>query len=208
MNGVKYLTMDEADAVRQAALEWADHDELRHRPQGILAWVVVDTAMQTGLRVAEIALLKVGDFNPNRKTLRVHRLKRRKPVIEDLPISESHARHLEQYLDWKRRHYKPTEPQDALFHGKHGPLGVDGMRGIWESALKRAGVEKREGVSIHAARHTLGVHLLRKTKNLRLVQKQLGHQNPQTTAIYADVLEEDRRAGINGLYEQHDPRLG
>ena len=45
------------------------------------------------------------------------------------------------------------------------------------------------------------MHLLRKTKNLRHVQKQLGHASPATTAnMYADVSFEDMQDGVAGLY--------
>lgn len=44
-------------------------------------------------------------------------------------------------------------------------------------------------------------HLLKKTGNLRQVQKQLGHASPATTAnMYADISFEDMRNGITGLY--------
>ena len=47
----------------------------------------------------------------------------------------------------------------------------------------------------------MAVHLMRKTGNLRMVQKQLGHCNPTTTAnMYADVTFEDMRDGVDGLY--------
>ena len=56
-------------------------------------------------------------------------------------------------------------------------------------------------LSIHSARHTLAVHLLKKKGNLRMVQKQLGHASPTTTAaMYADVSFEDMQEGPNGLY--------
>ena len=43
-------------------------------------------------------------------------------------------------------------------------------------------------LAIHSARHTIAVALLRKTGNLRQVQKQLGHASPATTAnMYADI---------------------
>ena len=49
----------------------------------------------------------------------------------------------------------------------------------------------------------MAVYLLRKTGNLRMVQKQLGHRNPTTTAnMYADVTFEDMRKGVDGLYNR------
>jgi integrase len=56
-------------------------------------------------------------------------------------------------------------------------------------------------MSIHTARHTIAVHLLGKTKNLRQVQKQLGHSTPAVTAnMYADVSFADMQAGLEKLY--------
>ena len=58
-------------------------------------------------------------------------------------------------------------------------------------------------LSIHAARHSLAVFLLKKTGNLRLVQKQLGHSSPVTTAtMYADVPFDDMQSGLSGLYDE------
>ena len=57
-------------------------------------------------------------------------------------------------------------------------------------------------MSIHSARHSLAVHLLKKTSNLRHVQKQLGHASPATTAnMYADISFEDMQNGVAGLYD-------
>ncbi|MHC4540370.1 MAG: tyrosine-type recombinase/integrase [Planctomycetota bacterium] len=50
--------------------------------------------------------------------------------------------------------------------------------------------------------HTIAVQLLKKTGNLRLVQKQLGHASPATTAnMYADISFEDMQNGVTGLYQ-------
>ena len=84
--------------------------------------------------------------------------------------------------------------------GERGPLSVQGLQQIWKRAIWDAGLPS--DLSIHSARHTVAVHLLRKTRNLRQVQKQLGHASPATTAnMYADVPFEDMQAGIEGLYE-------
>jgi site-specific recombinase XerD len=43
--------------------------------------------------------------------------------------------------------------------------------------------------------------LYRNTKNLRLVQKQLGHSSITTSTVYADVTAEEAVAAANGLFE-------
>ena len=87
--------------------------------------------------------------------------------------------------------------------GKRGPLKIRGVQQIFKAAYRRSGLPPE--LSVHSARHTIAVHLLKKTKNLRQVQKQLGHASPAVTAnMYADVSFEDMREGLNGLYED-DP---
>ena len=79
-------------------------------------------------------------------------------------------------------------------------LTAQGLQRIWKRSIKLAGLPKE--LSIHSARHTIAVHLLRKTSNLRQVQKQLGHASPATTAnMYADISFEDMQNGVTGLYE-------
>ncbi len=69
---------------------------------------------------------------------------------------------------------------------------------MFETAVKGAGLPK---YSIHACRHSFGTYLYQKTKNLRMVQKQLGHVNIATTQVYADVTPEEMSNGIQGLWE-------
>ena len=81
-----------------------------------------------------------------------------------------------------------------------GALSRQGLQQIWKQAVKRAGLPQE--LSIHSARHSLAVHLLRKTSNLRQVQKQLGHSSLATTAnMYADISFEDMQAGLDGVYD-------
>lgn len=48
----------------------------------------------------------------------------------------------------------------------------------------------------HDLRHTFGTRMLRKTRNLKLVSKLMGHASIETTLRYAHVLDDDMRAGV------------
>ena len=94
-------------------------------------------------------------------------------------------------------------PIDPPFIGKRGPLTARGLQQRWKRAIRHAGLP--DELSIHSARHTIAVHMLKRTGNLRMVQKQLGHASPATTAnMYADVSFEDMQNALNGLYETAD----
>jgi site-specific recombinase XerD len=69
-------------------------------------------------------------------------------------------------------------------------------------SLKEARLPKY--YSIHASRHSYGTYLYQKTKDLRLVQKQLGHSSITTTTVYADVTVEETLDAVNGLYKGGD----
>lgn len=95
----------------------------------------------------------------------------------------------------------PVAPGAPLFPGRTGePTTQSGLWRRWKAALAGAGA----GVSdrpLRARRHTCGTALYRATKDLRLVQKQLGHSRPATTAFYADVLDEDMAAGVDKMWD-------
>ncbi len=192
LDRTKYMDELEVKQLRKTIKDWHDLDLFKGRIQGVLTWLVVDVALQTGLRVSELAALQVKDIDFKRKAVKVTRLKRKKKTVESLAISDDLIKHLKGYLlDRTTGH---------LFIGKRGNLNKPGLQRIWKKAIQRAGLPKE--LSIHSARHTMGFHLLKKTGNLRQVQKQLGHSSPAITAnIYADVSFEDMRKGVNGLYQ-------
>lgn len=77
--------------------------------------------------------------------------------------------------------------------GQRYPITYYGLGTHKRRTWKRAGVTAR----IHDMRHTTGMRTLRRTGNLRLVQKLLGHTDIATTAkFYTDATLEDLRAGM------------
>jgi site-specific recombinase XerD len=68
------------------------------------------------------------------------------------------------------------------------------VRRIVQAWCDLAGIGK--SVHPHSLRHTFATSLLGKTGNLRLVQKALDHESPQTTAIYAHVVDGELQAAI------------
>ena len=202
----KYMSVDEVRQLRTVTEARAIVDLKAGRVNGVLGWMLVDFALSTGLRVSEIGRVKVEDIDLKRGLVTVSRSKKRKRVKpEPLAIGRELADHLRDFLTWRacRLGDRPqpgcAATKGLLFVGCRGGLTVQGLQRIWKAAIRRAGLPAE--VSIHASRHTLAVHLLKKTGNLRLVQKQLGHSSPVTTAnLYADVSFEDLQAATTGLY--------
>lgn len=196
----QYLDQDEVKRLRTVCEAWCVLDLQAGRKRGPLLWCVVDTALLTGLRVSELARLTCGDFDAKRGALKVWRHKRKKPLRETMALPPNLVQHLKEFLAWKETVGQPVGKSDALFHGKRGPLTTAGLARLWKVAVVRAGLPTE--LSIHSARHTCATHLLRKTRNLRQCQKQLGHSSPVVTAnLYSDVAFEDMRDGLDGLYD-------
>jgi integrase len=108
---------------------------------------------------------------------------------------------------WKRRGQHPqfvfTFKAQRTFkkHPKDGEERIKGQRypmtyyglGSNKRKWKKAGVVAR----IHDLRHTTGMRTLRKTGNLKVVQKILGHTDIAITAkFYTDATLEDMRAAM------------
>lgn len=188
----RYLEMEEVKRLKDSAELQSIKDLRTGHAAGPLEWMVVDTALSTGLRVAEIASVLIKDIDFKRGFIRVERRKRKKRIVDELAVSPEFITHLEEYISGRK--------SGLLLIGKRGPLTRRGVQQAWQRAVKRAGLPVE--YSIHSARHTVAVHLLKRTRNLRQVQKQLGHASPTTTAnMYADVSFEDMRSGMTGLYD-------
>jgi integrase len=231
----RYLDDREVEALLDKAENRALKDLRRGRMTGVLAWAVVATAINTGLRVSELAALQVQDLDLRKGSLYVERRKRRrkskpgtkrlmvqnvsaKPVRETLAIDPQFAERLKDYLEARAVRIASMEPEQAegltettgpLFVGQRGPLGVQGLQQVWSTAAENAKVMrtnskgKRVPKSIHTARHTMGVKLLKRTGNLYQVQRQLGHASPATTAnFYCDIAFEDMQKGVTGLFDR------
>jgi len=194
MERTKYLSKKEVDKLRTKTKLRALEDKEAKPPKvgGVLSWMLVDTALSTGLRVGELAKIRVIDIDFKRGFINIRRLKKGKPYKDILAISPELQQHLKDYLGKRKK--------GKLFKGKRGNLTTQGLQQIWKAAIKRAGLPKE--YSIHSARHSAAVQYLRKTKNLKLVQKLLGHASITTTAqMYADVPFEDMQKAATGVWD-------
>lgn len=86
--------------------------------------------------------------------------------------------------------------------GERRPLSKTVLRQCFERARKATGLE---WFRVHDLRHTKARRQLRTTKDIRTLQRTLGHSDIATTAIYADVLTEDIRAAMEEAEAAYQP---
>lgn len=98
--------------------------------------------------------------------------------------------------NWKERQIeeikkRKTEilPELVFTTLKGGQLNDRNVRRMVTKYSKKAGITKN--ISPHTMRHTFATDLYRDTKNIRLVQKALGHSDLSTTMIYTHIVDDE-----------------
>jgi site-specific recombinase XerD len=146
---------------------------LRHR-------ALLATMYGSGLRVAEVAQLKVSDIDSARNVLWVRRGKGCKDRQTLLPAK---------LLVLLRTYWRTKQPRDWLFPGPNPtrPISAKDIYLACRNAGHAAGLAKP--VHPHSLRHAFATHLLEAGVNLRTIQILLGHANLETTARYLHVAD-------------------
>jgi site-specific recombinase XerD len=145
---------------------------------------IIECAYAAGLRISEIAGLKMSDVDLRRGELRVLGKGRKERMgMLGAPAREA----VDVYLQASRPMLAAAgEEDDALFLGSRGrALGVRGMRARIDRLIRRAGLPKR--TSPHTLRHSFASHMLEGGADLRVVQELLGHSSLATTQTYTHV---------------------
>ena len=155
-----------------------------------------------GLRRGEVVALDVGDVAPDSGLRRVkgkggHEV----PVV--LPAATRAI--LREYLATERAAAAATAPLFVVTYkrqsGQRVERRISGQR-LWK-LVKAVGM--RAGIPTlhpHAFRHACAVELLRRTKNLRVVQEHLRHEDVQTTTGYTRITQQDVQQALE-TFDNH-----
>lgn len=141
--------------------------------------VFVMTMYGAGLRISEVAALRIVDVDSVRMQLRVREAKGGGERC--VPLSPKLLGVLRAY--W--RQYRPKGP--LLFPGKDrdGRLSRAAISKALQGAVRKSGIKKR--VTPHVFRHSFATHLLELGTDLRTVQVLLGHARITSTTTYLHV---------------------
>ena len=197
----KFLTPEEVKRLLQTAAERSKQASARRDKVSARDHFILDLALETGLRVMEIARLKCGDFflTENEGSLIVRKGKGGKKRL--VWFNGVFRQHFQEYLLWKQAAGESTGPQAPLLLSSNtgGHMTTRALQKAFKRCAARAGIP--EHYSFHSLRHTFASELYRvSSHNLRLVQKQLGHSRITTTQVYADVMNPDLIRSLSKLY--------
>lgn len=154
-------------------------DNLRDR-------AIFETIYGAGLRVSEVARLRVQDVDSNGMRLFVHQGKGGRDRFTLL--SQRNLDLLREY--WKQ--YRPDHPDGYLFYSrslKSSPITSRAIEDAFNKYLELAKLP--DSFTVHTLRHCFATHLLESGVEIYRIKELLGHSFIQTTSFYLHLCNTD-----------------
>lgn len=142
--------------------------------------VIVLLFYTAGLRLAELANLKIGDISADYRTIRILGKGEKERIV---PLIGRMGEILKKYFSQFSSQNICIGQKKALILSKKGePISVRTIQRIVDRKLKDAGIQGK--TSPHTLRHTFATHLLNEGADLREIQELLGHSSLKATQVY------------------------
>jgi len=142
-------------------------------------YAVIQLLLQTGIRIGELAELRLPDIMP--EGLKIRPVEKHEERIVPLNVSARGA--LERYLK-----VRPQVTDDHLFVTKSGrPFLIRNIRTAVERYFRLAEIK---GAKVNDLRHTFIAHHLKHGVSLVLLSKVVGHKRLSTTERYLEYVKE------------------
>ena len=164
-------------------------DSIDDNPLGIRNKLILELLFATGMRVSEIANIKLKDIDTVNKEIKVLGKGNKERIVYFGSYSEEA---LENYLENSRNILLNGKNSEYLLvNNNGGNLTVRGIRLIIDNIVKKACIKSK--VSPHTFRHTFATIMLNEGCNIKSVQEFLGHASLSTTGIYTHLTNEEVR---------------
>jgi site-specific recombinase XerD len=194
---IPYLfNLDTAKRLLAVARNLPERPQARYR--GLVYETVFALLYGLGLRVGEVARLKLADADLTHDTLFIRDTKFNKSRI--VPLGPNLAQRLKRYIE--QRHGTSSEPELSLFsYTKGGCMSPVRISDTFHSLVPKLELHIPPGVSpprVHDLRHSFAVATLLRwyregiDPNCRLMSLStfLGHVDPDSTAVYLTITED------------------
>jgi integrase/recombinase XerC len=142
---------------------------------------LLELLYSSGLRLAEVTGLDIGDVDLADATVRVTGKGNRERVV---PVGR-HARTAVRAWLAARSTLAPAAERALFVSNRGSRLGPRAVQSRVKHWARRQGIDRR--VYPHLFRHSFATHLLESSHDLRGVQELLGHANISTTQVYTHL---------------------
>ncbi|MDR0750250.1 MAG: site-specific integrase [Tannerellaceae bacterium] len=137
----------------------------------------------TSLHISDARGLQIDQISEGQLTYMRMKTRNSRPRYITIPLSESAKKIIRRWVGDRKKGY--------IFEGLISNVKINKhLKTIGDMA----GVKKK--LCAKVGRHTFATLFLRETKDLNALKELLGHSNIKETLIYAHVLDEDRKKGI------------
>jgi site-specific recombinase XerD len=153
---------------------------------------IIMVLYSTGMRLSEIARLKIIDIDS--KNMRIK-------VVQGKGAKDRYTILSEQVLQELRAYYIIYKPKEYLFNGSRPgrPISMRNIQHLVQKSLAQVGLDSKN-YTVHTIRHSFATHLVDNGTDLHTVKELLGHSNLQTTLRYLH-LTSTRIQGITNPYD-------
>ena len=148
-------------------------------------------ACLTGLRISDIRALRWADIQKNEGMNTLVIIQKKTKAVNAVPICST-------AMGWM-----PERGKDNKVFHLPAHANVDAAL---KRIAKKVGIEKT--ISFHTSRHTFGTLIQAATGNIETTKKLMGHKSLKSTAIYADVLTEEKVKAVTNtknVFKSHKP---
>jgi len=148
--------------------------------------------LDCGLRVTEVATLKVGHFDLQEQKVILPTLKKRSetPIYRSIHLTNRVSDALsEVYVKLKNK-----SPESWVFPTNSKSGHIDRVRIYMMLKRKSSYI-----IHPHMLRHKFATRIVSQGNDIRIAQKLLGHSSQKTTEIYLHVTEEEKKAAIKSI---------
>jgi integrase len=164
--------------------------------------MIISLALGTGLRLAEIVGLDVGDVfaadGAPRVRVRVRAAIAKGGRAADVFLPDRLVAKLRRYWRWKRERGEELTPGAPLFANQsRRRISKRRVQHAWTGWQRRAGFDRTYG--FHALRHTAVTNVYRASRDLFLAQRFARHVSPLTTTVYTHPSDEEMRSRLTSL---------
>jgi len=173
---------------------------LRATAGNIRDHLIFSMALGTGLRLAEIVGLNVGDlFRPDGTP----RVRIRSEIAKggrtgDVFLPDRLVPKLRRFLAYKKKRREALEPGDPLFcNQSRKRISKRRVQFAWRTWQKKAGFDRL--YPFHSIRHTSITSVYRISRDLFLAQRFASHVNPLTTVVYTHPSDEEMLGKVRTL---------